>query len=357
MIALKRQEEVEIFQVELSLKVKTKQSPFIAVLILAQEQEEISAQTLQENLLTSLPVRACENLLQRLEQQGYLQKRQRNTFGYRQTYRDAIENYSLTELGEQSAVDKSFWIGEKGVYNVYVSKSNLIQQRIVRTEKVERAEDNRNTNIQWTPSEIRQYEKQILSINKSEVLLEDVEEKCFQMKPANCVLEIQAKVNEGTLKLTKDNQLLYQTELELNESVLQEQLLITSSEFEYHQDSKAILAEFSKDNLSFRRKVKIGKPIFNRVPFNSVELENISHIPSDKQNADLWYLELLYKNTDRYFLDENSFADFASETARPIQQFYKIKIPKRKELIEIFAEREDAFYQTAKLETIDYLTF
>jgi len=357
MISLKRNEEVEIFQVELSLKVKTKQSPFIAVLILAQEQEEISAESLQQNLLTSLPVRACENLLKRLEQQGYLQKRQSDMFGYRQTYRAAFENYSLTELGEQSAVDKSFWVGEKGVYNVYVSKSNLIQQRIVRTEKVERAEDNRNTNILRTPHEISQYEQQILSINKTEVRIEDVEEKCFRLNPANCILEIQTKENESILKLSKDNQVLFQTDIDISESVLQEQLLVASNEFEYHQDSKAILAEFNKDNLSFRRKVKIGKPIFQRVSFNPVELDNIQHIPSDKQNADLWYWELLYKNTDRYFLDENSFDEFVSETAKPIQQFYKIKTPKRNELVKLFSEREDAFYQTAKLETIDYLTY
>lgn len=357
MISLKRNEEVEIFQVELSLKVKTKQSPFIAVLILAQEQEEISAESLQQNLLTSLPVRACENLLKRLEQQGYLQKRQSNMFGYRQTYRAAFENYSLTELGEQSAVDKSFWVGEKGVYNVYVSKSNLIQQRIVRTEKVERAEDNRNTNILRTPQEISQYEQQILSINKTEVRIEDVEEKCFRLNPVNCILEIQTKENESILKLSKDNQVLFQTDIEISESVLQEQLLVASYEFEYHQDDKAILSEFNKDNLSFKRKVKIGKPIFQRVFFNPVELDNIQHIPSDKQNAELWYWELLYKNTDKYFLDENSFDEFASETAKPIQQFYKIKTPKRNELVKLFSEREDAFYQTAKLETIDYLTY
>lgn len=357
MISLKRNEEVEIFQVELSLKVKTKQSPFIAVLILAQEQEEISAESLQQNLLTSLPVRACENLLKRLEQQGYLQKRQSNMFGYRQTYRAAFENYSLTELGEQSAVDKSFWVGEKGVYNVFVSKSNIIQQRIIRTEKAERAEDNRNTNILRTPHEISQYEQQILSINKTEVRIEDVEEKCFRLNPANCILEIQAKENESTLKLSKDNQVLFQADIDISESVLQEQLLVASNEFEYHQDSKAILTEFNKDNLSFKRKVKIGKPIFQRVSFNPVELDNIQHIPSEKQNADLWYWELLYKNTDRYFLDENSFDEFASETAKPIQQFYKIKTPKRNELVKLLSERKDAFYQTAKLETIDYLTF
>lgn len=357
MITLKRNEDIEIFQVELALKSKTKQSPFISILILAQEQELISAETLQENLLTSLPVRACENLLKRLEQHGYLQKEESNMFGYRQTYQDSFANYLLTDFGQQSATDKSFWIGEKGVYNVFISKSNLIEQRIIRTEKVERAEDNRNTNILRTPNEISQYENQILTINKTEVLIEDVEEKCFQLKSANGLLEIQAKENEAVLKLSKENQLLFQTDIDIEENILQEELLTACGEFDYDEDKKAILTEFSNDNLSFNRKVKIGKPIFQRNQFNQVELENISHIPSDKENADLWYWELLYKNMNDYFLDENSFKEFATELASPIQLHFKMKIPKRNELSEIFSEREDAFYQIAKLETIDYLNY
>jgi hypothetical protein len=222
MITLKQNTEVEIYQVELALKVKTKQSPFIPILILAQEQEEISAEILHENLLTELPLRACENLLKRLEQQGYLQKEQSNMFDYRQTYQDAFANYLLTDFGQRSATDKSFWIGEKGVYNVFVLKSNLVEQRIIRTEKVERAEDNRNTNILRTPNEIRQYENQIITINKTEVLIEDVEEKCFQLKPANCILEIQAKGNETVLKLSKENQLLFQTDIEIEEDLIEE---------------------------------------------------------------------------------------------------------------------------------------
>lgn len=357
MITLKRNEDIEIFQVELALKSKTKQSPFISILILAQEQEEISAQALQENLLTSLPVRACENLLKRLEQQGYLQKEQSDRFGYRQTYQDTFANYLLTEFGQQSATDKSFWIGEKGVYNVFVSKSNLIEQRIIRTEKVERAEDNRNTNILRTPNEISQYENQILTINKTEVLIEDVEEKCFQLKSANGLLEIQAKENETVLKLSKEDQLLFQTDLDIEENILQEELLTACGEFDYDEDKKAILTEFSNDNLSFNRKVKIGKPIFQRNQFNQVELENISHMPCDKENAHLWYWELLYKKMNDYFLDENSLKEFATELASPIQLHFKMKVPKRNELSEIFSEREDAFYQIAKLETIDYLNY
>jgi len=357
MITLKRNEDIEIFQVELALKSKTKQSPFISILILAQEQEEISGKTLQENLLTSLPVRACENLLKRLEQQGYLQKEQSNRFGLRQTYQDAFANYHLTEFGQQSATDKSFWIGEKGVYNVFVSKLKLFEQRIIRIEKVERAEDNRNTNILRTPNEISQYEKQTLTINKTEVLIEDVEEKCFRLKPANCILEIQAKRNETVLKLSNNNQLLFQTDIEIEEDILQQELLLACGEFEYDEDKKAILTEFSKDNLSFHRKVKIFKPTFQRNQFNQVELENISHIPSDKHNADLWYWELLYKNMNDYFLDEDSFKEFATELAKPIQLHFKMKVPKRRELAEILNEREDTFYQIAKLETIDYLNY
>lgn len=357
MITLKRNEDIEIFQVELALKTKTKQSPFISILILAQEQELISAVTLHENLLTSLPVRACENLLKRLEQQGYLQKEESNMFGYRQTYQDSFANYLLTDFGQQSATDKSFWIGEKGVYNVFVSKSNMLEQRIIRTEKIERAEDNRNTNILRTPNEISQYENQILTINKTEVLIEDVEEKCFQLKSANGLLEIQVKVNETVLKLSKENQLLYQTDLDIEENILQEELLIACGEFDYDEDKKAILTEFSKDNLSFNRKVKIGKPIFNRNQFNQVELENISHIPSDKQNADLWYWELLYKNMNDYFLDDTSFDAYAYEIAKQILAYYQIIKPERKEFAEILSEREDTFYQIAKLETIDYLNY
>lgn len=357
MITLKRNEDIEIFQVELALKSKTTQSPFISILILAQERGNISAKTLQENLLTSLPVRACENLLKRLEQQGYLQKEQSNRFGSHQTYQDTFANYLLTDFGQQSATDKSFWIGEKGVYNVFVSKSKLLEQRIIRTEKVERAEDNRNTNILGTPNEISQYEKQTLTINKTEVLIEDVEEKCFQLRPANCILEIQAKGNETILKVNKENQLLFQTDIAIEENVLQDELLIACGEFEYDEVKRAILTEFSKDNLSFKRRVKIFKPIFQENQFNPVELENISHIPNNKKNADLWLNELLHKGIDSYFLDENSFDEFATEVAKPIQMHYKMNLPRRKEFAELLSKRDDAFYQIAKLETIDSLNY
>ena len=344
MITLKRNEEVEIFQVELALKIKTKQSPFISILILAQEQEEVSSESLQQYLLKSIPVRACENLLKRLEQQGYLEYSNNNS-------------YHLTELGERSAIDESFWIGEKGVYNVYVSKSNLIQQKIIRTEKVERAESDKDNKVILTPGEIRKCEKQTLNINKTEVLFEDVEDKCFQLTSIKCNLEVLAQGNDIFLKLAKDNQLLFQSILDLEENILQEELLSSCNDFDYDEDKKAILSAFSKDNLSFIRKVKIARPIFMGYEFNSVELENVHYIPNNKRNAEPWLNELLYRGIDRYFLDDNSFDEFANDLAAPIKAHFNVAVPTRMDLVELFSERDDAFYQIAKLETIDYLNY
>lgn len=370
MITLRKTEQIEIYQVELTLKEKTKQSPFIAVLILAREQGEITAESLQQNLLPTLPIRACNNLLLRLTQQGYLTKKQNEfyrtdiygrrirSFDYDNEDDFGIVTFILTDLGEQSAIDKSFWVGEKGVYNVYVSHSNLLNQQIIRTEKVERSEDDRNGNrIIQTPYSISDYQNQILNINKKEIRIEEIEGRCFQLNPADCSLEIQSSNDECLLKILKDKQTLFQSLFETNEHELKEELLTNSNEFEYNENKKVVLSEFNQDNLSFNRKVKLKNPYFQDNQFNSVEIENVAFIPSDKQNAELWLNELLFKGIDKYFLDENSFNDFAKEKAKTILAHYSIELPTRKLLKQVFAEKGNAFYQTAKLETIDYLNY
>lgn len=353
MITLKRNEEVKIYQVELSLKIKTKQSPFISVLILALEQEEISAKTLRQYLLPSFPIRACANLLQRLEQQGYLTR----IGGLGHLRQNDEARYSLTELGELSAHDKSFWTGEKGVYNVFISNSNLIEQRIIKMEKVDRPEDDRGNNLSTTPQEIQQYEDQVLILNKGEVLVEDIEKKCFQLKPAQCALQIQANGSETALKFVKDNQILFQADLDTQEGSLQEEILKGCGEFEYNEDNRAIMVEFNKDDLSFLRKINITCPVIKRNQFNSIEVENVPHLPANKQQAELWYYELLFKNMNQYFFDEQGFGEFAQGVGEPIQSHYKLKIPGRTDFEKYLLKRKDAFYQTAKIQTINYLNY
>lgn len=366
MITLRKSEQIEIYQVELALKEKTKQSPFIAVLILAQEQGEITAETLKDNLLPTLPIRACNNLLLRLTQQGYLEKKRqqifRNDIWGRSFYdKDEIDYnnsiFTLTELGEQSAIDKSFWVGEKGIYNVYISRSNLLNQQIIRTEKVERSEDDRNGNrIIQTPYSILDSHNQILNINKKEIRIEEIEGKCFQLKPLECSLEIETKEDDALIRI-KEKQTLFQSSFEINENELKEELLSNTNEFEYEEIRKVVLSDFNQDNLSFNRKVKLRNPYFQNNQFNSVEIENVAFIPSDKRNAELWLNEIMFKGIDRYFLDEKTFNEFTTNKAKPILEHYSVELPTREQLKQTITERENAFYQTAKLETIDYLNY
>lgn len=366
MITLRKTEHIEVYQVELALKEKTKQSPFTAVLILAQEQGEITAETLKDYLLPTLPIRACNNLLIRLTQQGYLEKKRQQNFRndiWGRSFYDEDENnyngsiFTLTELGEQSAIDKSFWVGEKGIYNVYVSHSSLLNQQIIKTEKVERSEDDRNGNrIIRTPNYISQYHNQILNLNKKEIRIEEIEDKCFQLKSLDCSLEIETKEDEALIRI-KEKQTLFQSTYEINENEIKEELLSNTNEFDYDESKKVVLSEFNQDNISFNRKVKLRNPYFQNNQFNSLEIENVAFIPSDVQNAELWLNELLFKGIDKYFLDDKSFNEYSANKAKPILEHYKVALPTREQLKQNFAERENAFYQTAKLETIDYLNY
>lgn len=366
MITLKKVEQVEIYQVELALKEKTKQNPFIAVLILAQEQGEITAETLKDYLLPSLPIRACNNLLIRLTQQGYLEEMRKQNFRndiWGPSFYDEDENdynnsiFTLTELGEQSAIDKSFWVGEKGIYNVYVSYSNLLNEQIIKIEKVERnLEDDRRANRQYTPESILDYQNQTLIIDKKEIRIEEIESKCFQLNPADCSLEIETKEDEGIIRI-KEKQTLFQSTFETSERELKEELLTNTEELSFDENKNVVLVDFNKDSISFNRKVKLRNPYFQDNQFNSVEIENVAFIPSNKRNAELWLNEILFKGIDKYFLDDIMFNEFTANKAKPILEHYSVELPTREQLKQTIAERENAFYQLAKLETIDYLNY
>jgi hypothetical protein len=350
MIKLRKTEKIEIYQVELALKEKTKQSPFIAVLILAQELGEIDAFSLKANLLPTLPERACENLLKRLASQEYFYEEEYGCFSL----------YTLTELGKQSAIDKSFWVGEKGIYNVYISHSNLLNQQIIKTEKVDRSEDDRNGNrITRTPHFISQYHNQILNLNKKEIRIEEIEDKCFQLNSLECSLEIEAKQDDALIRI-KEKQTLFESSFEINENELKEELLINTSEFDYDANKKLVLSEFNKDNISFNRKVKLRNPYFQNNQFNSVEIENIRFFPKDENAAIPWYVELLLRNISTYFMTESDFMAYSKKWATEFEPYFEVMIPSKTIFLNYIKsnyEEQDIFYEIAKLETIDYLNY
>lgn len=378
MITIKKSESIELYQLKLTLKEKVKQNPFIAVLMLAQElfdneSEYINSEILREKLLPVFPLKSCQNLLKRLSYEGYfdevwdyngeLIKVPKEDF-LKSDYKSFQQKsdfvgFVLTELGEQSAEEKSYWIGENGIYNVYVSQSNLMSQRIIKIEKVERSEDDRNGNkISETPYIITDYQNEILKIKDKECLIEEIDKKCFKLNPLDCTLEICAKDNEGKFTIGKGNQEFFNSSFEINEIDLKEALLKNAEELHYDIDKKALLMHFDADNLSFFRTVKLNKPVFKNHRFDTVSIEQVLSLPINQNEAIKWYWSLLVNNIHSYFLSDEEFYVFSKQILEPFSQHYpNIKAPSRQKCIQYLEDKPNIFYQTAKIETIDYLNY
>ena len=378
MITIKKSESIELYQLKLTLKEKVKQNPFIAVLMLAQElfdneSEYINSEILREKLLPVFPLKSCQNLLKRLSYEGYfdevwdyngeLIKVSKEDF-LKSDYKSFQQKsdfvgFVLTELGEQSVEEKSYWIGEKGIYNVYVSQSNLMSQRIIKIEKVERSEDDRNGNkISETPYIITDYQNEILKIKDKECLIEEIDKKCFKLNPLDCTLEICAKDNECKLTIGKGNQEFFNSPFEINEIDLKEALLKNAEELHYDIDKKALLMHFDADNLSFFRTVKLNKPVFKNHRFDTVSIEQVLSLPINQNEAIKWYWSLLVNNIHSYFLSDEEFYIFSKQILEPFSQHYpNIKAPSRQKCIQYLEDKPNIFYQTAKIETIDYLNY
>lgn len=378
MITIKKSESIELYQLKLTLKKKVKQNPFIAVLMLAQElfendSEYINSEILREKLLPVFPLKSCQNLLKRLSYEGYfdevwdyngeLIKVSKEDF-LKSDYKSFQQKsdfvgFVLTELGEQSAEEKSYWIGEKGIYNVYVSQSNLMSQRIIKIEKVERSEDDRNGNkISETPYFISDYQNEVLKIKDKEFLIEEIDRKCFKLNPLDCTLEICAKDIEGKLTIGKGNQEFFNSPFEINEIDLKEALLKNAEELHYQIDKKALLIHFDADNLSFFRTVKLNKPVFKNHRFDTVSIEQVLSLPINQNEAIKWYWSLLVNNIHSYFLSDEEFYVFSKQILEPFSQHYpNIKAPSRQKCIQYLEDKPNIFYQTAKIETIDYLNY
>lgn len=361
MIKLERLETIQVFQVELALKVKAKQSPFIAILILAKEEDGVSAETLQEKLLPTLPLRACSNLLKRLKGQEYLE----STYGYpyEEDESDVFTNYTLTEFGNECAQDQTYWIGEKGVYNVFVDEHlfdcQLSNYHILRIEKVRELSDDRHgkNHSKKTPRVLSAYQKVKLNIDKNEYLIEEVENWCFQLPAIKSSLRLTSNGKETTLFIYHGDNQIFKTEVDIDELTLQNELLVGDESLDYDKKKRAILTDFISEDLSFHRKTMVASPVFRGIRFKQVELENIPYTPRDKKNAEKWYFELLLRNLNSYFFDEKDFKEYASSWASPFQKHFKLEVPTREEFLKVLKKKGNAFYSIARLDAIDYLNY
>jgi hypothetical protein len=381
MIVLRGKEKLALYQVLLTLEKRQKNPPFVAILMRAEKGGgEITPGQVQADLLPALPLTACQNLLSRLEDLGYLDSQGARTNGSSKS--ETI--FYLTDKGKAAAQTQTFWQAEKGLYDLYLSESTLVQD--LTGQPLIKISPHYGPPSKGNPEEVPDvlhdyWNKEVRIMDKEGheevVRIVHFEAKCIPMEPVEVTLEIEVVEEEGTIRFmevssqksmpqpketpspeAKSNGLLAKFHTPLSEEAVREELLKSKFGASYDEVKKVIRMPFDPNNLAWVRDVELEKPTWRGVSFEPVRLEKVSFLPANEQEARMWVEEWLFRNIARYFWDEEEFRTYVEETLRPILDHYpELKNLGRKELVEKFSKRENAFYAIAKLETTTYLTY
>jgi len=363
----------------LEIEKKVKDRPYIAILMRACEAgEEITPSMVRSDLLVSLPLKACENLLYRLTDLGYFEKRERNLNGqYGQDGQEPV--FRITDKGRESAQTKTFWQPEKGAYMVYKSKSPLITRLIgqsiiqITRHRSDKGEHKNDKGEQRNTSYVLKQDlnKPIKVLNQDrheeEIRIIGFEEKCLSYGQVETILEIKVDENEAVIKIkpkeNKENvgeseKMLGKFFAPLREEEVRDALLAGKFGDSYDKYKKVVRTPFSPEDLSWIRKVDIQKPIYEGVEFERVQLEGVRFIPSDEEQARMWVEEWLLRNVDEYFWSDEEFQAYLHQKLGIILEFYpQLGGVTRKEMIDRLSKRQNSFYSIAKLEAANYLSY
>ncbi|MCD8404992.1 hypothetical protein LNI88_06555 [Tenacibaculum dicentrarchi] len=338
---------VNKYRVLADYKVKIKKSPFMAVLQLAYEQEEeLNAKILHENLLYPLSINACENLLIRMASMGYFKL-------YDEQENEPHLYYFLTEFGINAIVTKSFYSEKNGVLEIWTTEKNEFTSEIVKIEELPYDDDNK-TETKRIDSDLNSLikPKEIIKLNTGSYTIDKIESQIKLLKQAEENITIDFNTNNYTIKLV--DFISYEKEDKQN---IIESILINEFHNNYLPKENILLKYFNNQDISLIRNIKIEEPIFRETYFNSITIPNIKVNPKDLNDAKKWFEALLKQRINRYYLSDEEFNQFENDIANKFELYknHLINSINRQQLIEIFEEED--FYKKTKLETIDYLNY
>ncbi|HLP21208.1 MAG TPA: hypothetical protein VK174_12940 [Chitinophagales bacterium] len=345
---LTKKAPVNVYQVEMELQRKNTKSPFVAILLLAMERgyegESITAGALRLTLMPALAERACGNLLQKLKTEGYLEDS------------DYDDGFKLSDKGFASAEQKAYWIGERGVYDVYVYDNPLAEEKILHTERKKIADNVANTEFKPTPEKLKSYIGTEVKIGNEEVRIESMEKKCLPRPDVEAKITITADGADTKIQISHAETVLTDKPVMLTANELFEKLTEETKEFDYDSNRNAVLVKFDKADLQTTRQLTIQRPLFMSQAFQEVKVAEVLHLPQTNTDAQKWYENLLVAKIDRHFLNEEDFTVYSNEIASVFKD-YKVKQLKREDLINTLSADKKHFYQRAFLETSNYLKY
>jgi hypothetical protein len=344
MITLKRQLDIQRFQVKLEIEKKELNNPLLSVLILTNERMKrgnalphINEDIVKSKLLPTLPKRASKNLLERLKKQGYY-----------------TDDYKLTNKGLESANTKCLWVGHTGVFDIYVAEGKLIKIEIPK----QTANDFKNNEVNL-PTEFGQFVNTVVKHNDGDIRIIGIEQKCYKLSPVKGLEYIESEKAETNLILKdSNNNVLYTEILQNTEKQIVDNIILQSTSLNYNDEIGTVLTEYN-GNTSFYRDIHINKATFNNKKYEAVTLEKIMYLPVNQEEGCKWYLDLLCQNINTYFYSNEEFFEFAMKYTKEFEALYNFKVTPN--IINVIAnqllQKENNFYKLSKIQAINILNF
>ncbi|MEM7658000.1 MAG: hypothetical protein AAF399_17880 [Bacteroidota bacterium] len=331
MITLTQSTQLNGYQVHATLRKREKNHPFIAVLLLAKEQGGwIDPASVHQNLLPALPPKASQNLLERLNLQGYLEALASPILpspdlpilreaGFLTEEIPSFHQFQLTEFGWESAQAEEIWVPMKGVYDFQLVESPFVEQRVVGLDLRPSLQDDRKKDRQpnqTCPKSLKGLIGTTFQLGKEEYRLEALEEKCFFLPKETAKLTLQADPQKGVQVIIEAKQLslsFQQDLLRLTHASIREELLRNAVPDQYHPAENWLSVPFDAKQLAFERAVHLAKPELQGETFQSISLPQIAHQPDTEETAQDWFEAMLHQQLDRYFFSETEFREFQEE--------------------------------------------
>lgn len=355
MINLKTEILVRVDEIMGILSEKVEGHPFVALLMRAQEAEGTTTpEMIHEDLLSGMPLRASENLLRRLVREEY--------------FEEVDEGYQLTELGIENARDQGFWDRREGGYTIYrVFEFPFLPELPVKVEPAPvRSEKNKRGKDKLKRVDKGKLSGEFLAVSErkgkqpsiGKFQLDALQDVYYHHPDEKWDFHLQVAPDSELLgKLIKNSSPLRELNYPKSYNEVLDEVLSGAKEVDWDSGQRVVKVGFKADDLTFSRTVSIGKPVLRGYEFERTLISGVQHIPSDLNQAVLWYRALLVQKMKDYLFSEKDYESFAHSVGKAFLPHYPLGIYPLQELLKFLLSKNIHFYACAKITTPQDLAY